>query len=64
MALQFFDDIADETHGAKLAGKCETAKSIRYLRPGREIPRRMKKPVFLSGGGRAPAGQILKTILT
>jgi len=34
MALQFFDDIADETHGAKLAGKCETAKLIRNLRPG------------------------------
>jgi hypothetical protein len=28
MPLQFFDDIADETHGGKLADKRETAKEI------------------------------------
>jgi hypothetical protein len=28
MPLQFFDDIADETHGDKLAGKNQTAKGF------------------------------------
>jgi hypothetical protein len=28
MPLQFFDDVADETHGHRLAANCEIAKSF------------------------------------
>jgi hypothetical protein len=37
MPLQFFDDVANETHGDKITGPGETAKSIRRGKFSREV---------------------------